>query len=271
MRGRGFTLLNLLVVIAIIALLLAVLMPTLRYAKEQSQSLVCRHQLKQWGLIFSMYFANNNDRFMSGVSTKDGGWDQWFDVLSEEYNRCGTGSEIDFWNCPLVKTSDYTVPIERRGWLMDNINRPEIERASYGINGWLYDVDDNFLRTSGERLGGTSVLHANYFWRTSTSHQNPHSVPLLGDSFWIDGWPQHNNLPPMEPTEIEYQRLYLGHHMSRFCINRHRGKINIVFADLAVQTVKLPALWELQWHKHYPVDSAYPFVWPKWLRKLGAE
>ena len=40
-RGKGFTLIELLVVIAIIALLMAILMPTLRAAKDQARKTVC--------------------------------------------------------------------------------------------------------------------------------------------------------------------------------------------------------------------------------------
>src|SRR5512133_1653538 len=53
--GKGFTLLELLVVIAIIAMLLAVVMPSLKRAKQQAQALVCQSNLKQWGVLYTMY------------------------------------------------------------------------------------------------------------------------------------------------------------------------------------------------------------------------
>ena len=74
--GRsGFTLIELLVVIAIIALLMGILMPSLQRVKKQAQGVTCQSYLKQWGLIFSMYTQDNDDKFLAGnhhVCAEDG-------------------------------------------------------------------------------------------------------------------------------------------------------------------------------------------------------
>ena len=54
-KRKAFTLIELLVVIAIIALLMAILMPTLRRAREQGQRAVCLSNLKQLTLAWIMY------------------------------------------------------------------------------------------------------------------------------------------------------------------------------------------------------------------------
>jgi len=59
-RAWGFTLIELLVVIAIIAILMAILIPTLRRAKEQAQEVSCRSNLKQVGLIIYLYLQDND-------------------------------------------------------------------------------------------------------------------------------------------------------------------------------------------------------------------
>ena len=63
-RRTGFTLVELLVVISIIALLLSILMPALSQVKKKAQSVICRSNLKQIGTGSLMYAQNNKDMFV---------------------------------------------------------------------------------------------------------------------------------------------------------------------------------------------------------------
>ena len=57
---RAFSIIELLVVIGIIGLLIALLLPTLRSARRQSQVITCKAQLQNIGAAFHMYL-NEND------------------------------------------------------------------------------------------------------------------------------------------------------------------------------------------------------------------
>ena len=64
--ARGFTLIELLVVISIIALLMAILLPSLHKAREQAKQTMCASNLQGFGRGFYLYAGENRDYLSSG-------------------------------------------------------------------------------------------------------------------------------------------------------------------------------------------------------------
>jgi len=96
-KRKGFTLIELLVVISIIALLLAILMPSLTKVKKQAKAVACQANLRQWGLVLNFYTDDNNGYFMSGSG---GSHFEWMEPARPYYKE----DEMRF--CPMAKKNE---------------------------------------------------------------------------------------------------------------------------------------------------------------------
>lgn len=106
-RNKNFTLIELLIVIAVIAILTAVLLPALNKARQKAKIITCTSSLKQVGYADSMY-GNDNDDFVLprgdqpnrlARSSGNAGGDGSPLVYGFRYSSY-TGGSYKVWFCP---------------------------------------------------------------------------------------------------------------------------------------------------------------------------
>ncbi len=75
--SRAFTLIELMVVIATLAIIGVMLLPALAKAQSTAQPANCANNLKRIGIAFRLFAADNGDRFPMSATTNAGGVSDW--------------------------------------------------------------------------------------------------------------------------------------------------------------------------------------------------
>jgi prepilin-type N-terminal cleavage/methylation domain-containing protein/prepilin-type processing-associated H-X9-DG protein len=77
LHRRGFTLVELLVVIGIIALLISILLPALSKARQSATRVKCSNNLRSMGQLFNVYATSNRGFFPCGTDPMKGAAGNW--------------------------------------------------------------------------------------------------------------------------------------------------------------------------------------------------
>jgi prepilin-type N-terminal cleavage/methylation domain-containing protein len=248
MKKRGFTLVELLVVISIIAMLLAILLPSLNAARETAKNVICKSNFKEIGLVFSQYVGENNNKFQEGRET---GSQQ---IFLSTWKSFYLNSAI--FLCPSAKVArnQLAAPAatciggKSLAWGVlsgTSVYKWDVKgsTASYGLNEWICNPASN-----SNPWGGPTR-----YWRT-TLVKLSNNIPVMGECNFMGGWPQTTDLPPRYDGDTDQTTS-----MARFCLNRHpKHTANMVFLDTSVRSVALKGLWRLNWFKGYNVNARLP-------------
>jgi len=260
-KPRAFTLVELLVVIAIIALLMAILMPALQKVKRQAKEVICKHNLHQWGLYWSMYTGDYDGSFSEGTGP---GWKRgvWIIPLRSYID---TKRRKKLLLCPMATQPrpgvNYGGPTAsyRMGGAAGETDIAR-ERCSYGMNNWLYNPPSNVTEIQGRPTKWN-------FRRIDVKGAS--RIPVFLDSMWRGGGPAYGiGDVRIEPPENNGEWSGYGAEMHHFCIDRHNGYINGVFLDWSVKKIGLKGLWKLKWHREFDT-SGWTGGWPDWMKDFS--
>lgn len=149
-RKQGFTLVELLVVIGIIAVLIAIIMPSLARAREQAKQIQCLSNLRQLSAAFISYtFANRGKFPRPSVDELPEDWFYW------QSNRDPNDSRI------LPYLSGY--------FIADLFRCPSDNNLESHQNGYIYSysVNENICVYDGDPRANKNTLNVSQIYNPS--------------------------------------------------------------------------------------------------------
>lgn len=231
-RARAFTLVEMLVVIGVIAILAAILLPSLSKAKERARNSQCLSNVRQLGVAIQLYAADS-DGFPYSADTRTDS--TWFTSIATYYN-----SDYALMSCPTFKGSRPAnqalsfskLPGFPPGYLppVDLTIPGQVVGVSYGYNGFGVCAADKWMWNATLGLGPIAMGTPSPARVKGYTLVNPAQMIALADSMPLPD-------PPRSRYSYMYAYVLAINTVDMPPADRHGGKDNVGFADGHVETI----------------------------------
>ena len=253
----AFTLVELLMVIAVVGLLVGILIPVVKSADRRAEAVACQGQLRQWGLGLSSFMGELDQPVIN--MTCDA-WDPFWRPYCDRRD--------DMLLCPAA--TRYQTNKEDPCWSIW-----ESQGAGRGskYTAWKLPLRTPVTLEAGRTLGSYGMNYSG-FWHLDARTRRKRYVSLSNVPVFVDciSWGAEGRSTD-EPPAYEGQLESSG--LTKCCIDRHNGGINSLFLDWSVRKVELKQLWTLDWSPVFDPKNRWtraggvqPGDWPAWMRKF---